>query len=314
MPRQLEIGSLLTRLGIDARQRGREWYARCPNPEHEDRNPSWRIRDELGSPRHGKHHCWSCGFKGDAVGLAAHLLGVAREAAEEWVGGAEAADRPVPVGVLVREVHANKGFRIPGGVDFGPLEAWPTMARVYAESRGITAEQVARWGIGYSVEGRLAGRLVVVRRDQHGAPTGYTARTFVDDRRRYLEPEPWERPLPAMFGEQHWPPRGPLRIGPVYRVEGAINALAIERALGPVCVAATSGSEMMVTHVLRLATWGEVVDVSDPDEAGDKSAGDLAPILERAGVRVRRARLPDGVDAAEADPVVLAACLTQAWV
>ena len=60
----IDITSVLQRLGIEARRRGREWTAICPNREHDDRKPSWRMRDEPGTVRHSKHHCFSCSFGG----------------------------------------------------------------------------------------------------------------------------------------------------------------------------------------------------------------------------------------------------------
>lgn len=42
-------------------------WVRCPNPQHDDSNPSCRVWDE---PARG-FYCWSCGFGGSIFDLAA---------------------------------------------------------------------------------------------------------------------------------------------------------------------------------------------------------------------------------------------------
>jgi len=77
----VELQKALSALGIETERRGRELFARCPRPEYPDKNPSWRMRDEPGSPKHGQHMCWSCGFRGEIVGLVMLLKQVEREQA-----------------------------------------------------------------------------------------------------------------------------------------------------------------------------------------------------------------------------------------
>lgn len=68
---------------------GDEAVALCPNPEHRDRKPSWSMNIE-----DSQHHCFSCGFQGNMVGLVMVLTGVRGHDAAEWVrarGGRERA-------------------------------------------------------------------------------------------------------------------------------------------------------------------------------------------------------------------------------
>lgn len=297
------IEDVLRRLGIEGRRKGREWTALCPNKEHKDREPSWRIRDEPGVTKHGMHHCWPCGFGGTLEDLVIYALDVPWREAKEWLsGGAVEIDRPVAAAVDFKVRSPDRSFRLPAGVEFGNFETWPSSARKYAQGRGITAEQVNHWGIGYSVEGRLAGRVIFPKRDNRGDFAGYSARTFVDAEPRYKEAEPWEKPRPqVMFGEQHWPLLSNRHFGKLYVLEGAINALAVERAADYPChVAVTSGSQLYPIHAAKLSVWGEIVLVTDPDDAGDKLAATIGSALARHVVegKIRRVTLPKGQDAA----------------
>jgi DNA primase len=269
------------------------------------------MRDDPTSDKHGVHHCWSCSYSGTVIDLAMYVLGLPSWAeAREWVGGDAAIIEPPPaaVDVKVGRVRVATGFRLPVGVEVAALDEWPDMPRRYALARGITEAQVERWGIGYAVEGRLAGRVVVVKRDSSGEPCGYSARTFVDDRRRYLEPEPHERPRHVVFGEQHWP----RALGEVYVTEGAFNALAVERAIPGASIAAVSGSQLSPIIAARLARARKIVIVSDPDAAGDKLAGAIVAALARTHIEVTRARLPNGQDAASMNIGDLAAAIERA--
>lgn len=87
-----EIEDVLLRLGIETQNvRADEVMALCPGHEYRtgnvDRNPSWSINAETGA-----HHCFSCGFKGNALTLIAEVLDfkvsenkLDLEAAKSWL-------------------------------------------------------------------------------------------------------------------------------------------------------------------------------------------------------------------------------------
>ncbi len=311
-PPPRDIARVLDRLGIEARRRGSELSARCPHREHEDKNPSWSIRDAPGTEKHGLHVCRSCGFRGTVQDLVEYLLRMSWAEARVWLDDDTATTPDVDPAPLPEEVffqvHRASAYHLPPGFVEGPLVEWPSTIRVYAKQRGITEEQVDRWGIGFAVAGWLAGRIVIVKRDVRGLPRGYSARAFVGNpRNKYLEPLPKENADPSIvFGEQHWPPR--TERAEVYLVEGALNALAIERALGiGTCVATTSGSSLHPMAAAKLGTFKEVVIVTDPDKAGDKLADQISLAMARHRA-VRRVRLPEGTDAndlEQSDPEAL---------
>jgi DNA primase len=307
------VERVLGRLGIEAKRQGREWLARCPSKGHDDQNPSWRIRDDEGGEKDGYHRCWPCSFEGGLVELVKEVLGLKSREAKEWL----ASDAPAPIAPSYVELRSvPRGFRLPPGVEIGPLERWPSPVRRYAASRHITPAQVERWGLGYALEGRLQGRLVLPVRDRAGIPRGYTARAFQGQARRYLEPEAWEgADQGTLFGEQHWGCCTGATAGPLIVVEGALNALAVERAMAQPdsegcrgivpCVAATRGSKLSAAAALKLSGFSTVITATDPDDAGDKLADEIAWVLARQGVRCERARLPAGVDADEVGPALL---------
>lgn len=61
----IDIRTILTRLGIDYKDKGEQLIAQCPNPAHNDNNPSWNINTNPPF----KHHCFSCGYSGNLITL-----------------------------------------------------------------------------------------------------------------------------------------------------------------------------------------------------------------------------------------------------
>lgn len=296
-----DVERLLKRLGIEATKKGREWFALCPNPEHEDRSPSWRMRDEPGSSKHGYMKCWPCSFQGTAIDLVMKLLKIDdRHDAVAWIEREVPVDQKEVVGIDVKVERAPMRFHLPPEVREGPFEEWPSPPRDYLKRRGIEDWQVERWGIGYAIEGRLAGRVVIPSRLPGGRAVRYTARAFTDDPKRYLEPTSRElADQGAMFGEQHWPLlNGNEDRDLLFVVEGAINGLALEAELPGVFFAATAGSSLRPMYALKMSTWKRVCVMTDPDKAGDALAKEIEDATARC-CRTSRIRLEEGFDPAK---------------
>lgn len=297
----IEVVKLLDRLGIPARRKGRELWARCPS--HDDISPSWSIDEQTGV-----HHCFGCGWGGTAADLVVLALPLASELAwtpaDAWhwlqvqgfIGGQGEAALPLGVELYLQR-KVEKAFRFPAQVIFGrPLEQWPTHARRYLLERRISPAQVRDWGIGFCVTGRLEGRIVFPVRDGAGKPLSYSARTFVGHDVRYLTPHESEGPdEAALFGEQFWT-RDRRRC---IVVEGAIKALTIDRVLsGNVAGLLGASRADGIKIVAKLATFDEVVVMTDPDEAGDIAAESLVVELKRH-IRINRIRLDTPIDETE---------------
>lgn len=300
----VDVPSLLDRLGITAKRKGREWWACCPL--HEERTPSWQMRDDDQDPdRHGRWRCLgACHTGGGPIGLVMHVLSLEAREAWEWIKTGSVIER-IALAIsfddgapdLSRFVF---GFRLPLGVEFAPFFDWPKPAANYLESRGVTAEQVDRWGIGYAMGGKLAQRIVFPWRDGiDGKLLGYTARAYVPGNKRYLEPGEKEGAARgAVYGEEHWPP--PRARDVVVVTEGSIDGLAIERATG-LAFGAACGSQLLPAHAAKLSTFPTVLVASDPDEAGRKFQASIAGMLARWS-RVVPVDLPTGDKPGRYDP------------
>lgn len=293
---RVDVPALLTRLGIKAQLRGREWTALCPNPEHDDKHPSWRMREEPGSKKHGAHKCHACGLGGGPDELVMAVLGMEREDARTWLQGAAMAEPPMAESVELVVGRLSSKMQLPPGVITGrTLDKWSASARAYAERRGLTAAQVERWQIGYAVDGRLGGRIVIPKQDSDGVLRGYSARSFIGDPKKYLEASPKEGGSAwVVFGERYWPDE--RWSSTLVVAEGALNALALERA-GYGYVAATSGSTLHPMVAAKLASFARVIAVTDPDDAGDKLAATIEQMIARHSTKFYRLRLPSGRDA-----------------
>ena len=296
MNRSVDIPALLDRLGIGPMEkRGFELWSICPMPEHNDKHPSWSIVSNPGAEKHGKWWCRSCESGGGPIRLAAIVLDVTNAEARAFVEGLEFIDeRRNRIDVV--QIQPPRVFRMPAEFKNGPLPTWPWPMLDYLSRRGITDDQIRRWQIGYAVGGRLDMRVVFPIDNEFGKPGGYDARTIIDDRIRYLTPHKEEGIDPnAIFGRRHWPLMKERKT--VVVTEGTVDALACERAGAP-AIAAVRGSNLDPGKVAHLATFTEVVIVSDADKAGDKLAAQVAAILGR-WCFVRRARPPEGFDAAK---------------
>lgn len=289
----VDVPGLLRALGIDARQEGHKWRARCPNPKHDDHDPSWEIVDQPGNPEHGSHHCFSCDAGGGPAGLVWLVLGISIAAAEEWIAANVSSDETAPTEVEVVVGKLARQIRLPEGLSETPFKDWPAPPRRYAESRGLTAAEVERWEIRYATSGRLAGRIVFPIRDGTGRLLSYTGRSFVGLGPRYLTPRASENPEPgAIFGQRHWGESGEVVV-----TEGPLDALACLRA-GAVNVAALCGSQLAREQVLALSAFKRVLVATDPDDAGNRVAEEVRASLAR-WAKVGRVKLPTGSDPAK---------------
>lgn len=304
---KLDIKAMLDALGIEVTLRGKEWVAHCPNSSahaNGDQHPSWRMRDAPLSSKHGSHKCWPCGFGGGPVELVMLVRDFAeRASAYEWLSKFKSGGHEEVSSIRWEFADTKKeAFTLPDGVIVKPLDKWISIARDYVRSRGITAEQVERFGLGYAAVGKYGGRIIFPARDRNGVARNYTARDFVDSEKRYLASDASERPdLGMMFGEQHWPDYDDRFL--VVVVEGAINGLTVDRAVR-MPFATLSGSSPHASHYAKLRTFPYVILLTDPDAAGNKVASDLEQGLGRH-IQLRRALLPAGEDAQKAGVAVV---------
>lgn len=305
-----DIVKVLLKLNIAYRQQGDELHALCP--AHVDRKPSWSINVHTG-----QHHCFSCGWGGGVAALVTKVLG--RDAmiwdgrdAWEWIrqNGLIIGDgeRSLDVELTLR-MNTERPFVLPSMIGAGNLTVWPTPALRYLQDRRIPGWQVRQYGIGVAIDGRLANRIVFPVRDANNKEISYTARTFVGAQPRYLTPQDGENAKQgALFGEQLWPE--PWKRDRIVVVEGAIKALAVERAVSGYVAGILGASQARQPIVAaKLATFAEVIVLLDADEAGEANATTLVGALARH-TKVRRARMPGKLAPDDATPMDVARALS----
>lgn len=291
------------------RPRGSRAWALCPFHET-DVYTAFFVR--ISGEHAGTFHCYSCKASGSLSKLVMHVQSCDYKTAKEFIRRAgKGFEAPrARVRVLARPPALMRArFELPREciVD-RPLKDWLGPAEEYARSRGITDDEVERYGLGYAVDGRLAGRLIFpVRVAPRARAVGYSARTWAGEEPKYKTPdEREEADLDAIFGEHLWPVD--LRERKLIAItEGAVDALAVGRATG-LLVGSMSGSDVRPGHVIKLATFEIVVVLTDPDAPGEKAAQGYASSLGRH-VRVVRPLLPEGNDAASMQPARLSATI-----
>lgn len=288
-----DVPMLLRALRINAERKGSMLWASCPSPLHDDSTASWRIISDPTNDRYGQHRCYGCGWGGYAVHLVEVVQGISREEAREWLRlNGNSGPLPTEVEVVSSMPRGYKGFTLPEGVvtasELDPLE-WPRPVKRFLVERGVTIDQCRKWGLGFAGRGKLRGRIVIPIRDATGRLLSYTGRTFIGDELRYKDAHLKDgADLAAIFGAEYWPNiPGMGNLDPLVICEGAFNALAIERVAPGLELAALFGSNLVPLHLSRLAPFQRIVMATDPDNAGNRVAGELEMALRRRADIVR---------------------------
>ncbi len=140
---------------IPIRKAGREYHALCPF--HKEKTPSFTINDEKGF-----YHCFGCGAHGDVIGFTMDYehLGY-REAIERLAGIAGLTIPKLTHAEVEREQKSQSLQQVMEAVTGWfqqQLEETSEgeLARNYLRERGLSAETIAKFRIGYAPENRHA--------------------------------------------------------------------------------------------------------------------------------------------------------------
>jgi DNA primase len=312
---------------LTLRRSGSRYWARCPF--HSEKTPSFQVQ-----PDRQVFYCFGCGAGGDlfafrmraegitfpeAVRATAREVGV--EVPEEGeAGGGQREDlgraNEAALAFFREALRGREGAR----------------ARRYLEGRGIPAELVDRFEIGYAPPGweglaqalgrsgithaaaeaagllaprqtregyydRFRDRVVFPIRDASRRVLGFGGRALDPDAPKYLNtPEtPLYRKGQVLFGLPQALEQLRDRDRAVV-VEGYFDVLGLARA-GLREGLAPCGTALTVEHARRLRRYvSEVILLFDGDEAGARAAERALPLLLAEGLRVRAAFLPPGED------------------
>ncbi len=320
---------------VSLRPRGREFIGLCPF--HDDQNPSMYV-----SPAKQIFKCFSCGAGGDVFSFVTRYHKMSfpealRHLAEragirlEAEGGAEQASRGQRQRLAGANDQALSFYRT-----LYAHEEHGRVAREYVARRGISAEMVEAFAIGYAPDrwdglaqtvtskgwpaedfeaaglisprrngpgmyDRLRHRLIFPIFDAIGRPIAFGGRKLrEEDEPKYLNsPETMLFNKSATLYGLHLAKKPIIDSKTAVIVEGYTDVIACHQA-GERNVVATLGTALTADHVRELRRYAEhVVLVFDADEAGAK-AGDRAVELFLTGeVDVSIAVLPAGKDPAE---------------
>ncbi|MDM8356612.1 DNA primase [Pandoraea communis] len=138
---------------LQLKKTGKEFSALCPF--HAEKSPSFTV-----SPTKQFYHCFGCGAHGDAISFLCDYGGYgfvdAVKALAGEAGLAIPEPRPVTTEDLARERRRHDVTQVltMAAADFESQLSTDATAREYVKGRGLTAETVKRFGIGYARGGR----------------------------------------------------------------------------------------------------------------------------------------------------------------
>jgi DNA primase len=312
---------------VSLKKAGRSYKGLCPF--HHEKTPSFVV-----TPERGTWHCFGCGEGGNAFAfLMRHenltfpeaVRSLAAELGIE-IPESDGGERGVLEGVLRANALAHEYYQrsLAGEEGRG--------ARAYLEKRGLGDAEAKRLGLGFApdrwegvaevlrrahVPGELAeraglvrartggghydllrGRLVFPIQDARGRVIGFGGRALAagQDPKYLNTPEsPVFRKREAFYGlpQALEPMRSRDR---AIVVEGYFDQIALAQAgLGEAL--ATCGTALTAEHARSLGRrTRNVVLLFDGDEAGQRAMLRALEVVLPAGLRVRAAALPGGVD------------------
>src|SRR6185312_590006 len=317
---------------VNLQKRGREYTGLCPF--HKEKTPSFHVVEEKGF-----YHCFGCGAHGDVIGFSMQTQNLGfREAVEELarVAGLEV-PRETPLEREREERRATLGGAMTAAAQFFQAQLIApggAAARAYLDGRGLDADAIRRFGLGFApdsrdalkralgkqfpeallIEGGLVrkaedrpdsydyfrNRVMFPIADRRGQVIAFGGRVMGEGQPKYLNSP--DTPLfqkgRVLYG---WPAAraAAARDPSAIVTEGYMDVIALHRAGFGTAVAplGTALTEQQLEEVWKLAA--EPVLCFDGDSAGQRAAGralDRALPLLKAGRSLRFAVMPAGDD------------------
>lgn len=335
---------------VKVQRAGREYKACCPF--HNEKTPSFTINDDKGF-----YHCFGCGAHGDAIRFMTDHQGLGfMDAVKELAAEAGmSVPAPDPRAAQAAQERGSLHDVCQAAQDWFVAQlhsAAGEQARTYLQGRGLSADTVERFGIGFAPDSRSAikaalgsideallieagllikvddkpaydrfrGRIMIPIRDPRGRVIAFGGRILGAGEPKYLN-----SPDTPLFDKGrtlynlHVAAPASRQTGRVVVVEGYMDVIALAQAGFGECVAPL-GTALTEHQIERL--W-KLVDLPllcfDGDNAGQKAAMRAAaramPLL-RPGLSLRFVSLPAGQDPDDlvktSGPAAFAACIDQA--
>ncbi len=314
---------------VELRPRGRELVGLCPF--HPERSPSFYV-----SPEKQVFHCFGCGAAGDAFTFLMRRdrlsFGEAATVLAERTGVELRPDSPAERRRRAERERCLEALAAAAAAYRAALEDGESgaAARAYLAGRGVGREAAELFGLGFAPPGgswlwrrlgqtgldvevleraglvlrhregvrdRFTGRLMFPIRDEGGRVVGFGGRVLGEGEPKYLNsPE-----TPVFSKRRVWfgldLARPALREGGAAIVmEGYMDVVSAHQA-GFTTAVASLGTALGPEQAQLLRRYAEEAVVAyDADAAGARAAWRSLSILQRAGLRVRVARIPEGKD------------------
>lgn len=304
---------------------GKNWKGLCPF--HADKNPSFFVTPEVG-----RYRCWSCQESGDIFTWVMKTQNVEfREALRTLArqAGVELKESGDSITASQKENH-RAAMEVAATFFREQLER-STAAKDYCQGRGLGADVLVHWGIGYAPEAgdilamrlkkagfslseckslflvdqdpsggyydKFRGRLMFPIHNEKGELVAFGGRVLGSGLPKYINSSdtPLYRKSFVLYGMNA--ARETLRIGRrAVLVEGYLDVIACHIS-GVTSAVASLGTSLSQEHAKLLNRWvDEVVVLYDSDAAGQKAAERASTILLEEGLKVRLALMPSGED------------------
>ena len=334
--RRLSIFDLVGRK-VRLTRRGKQATGLCPF--HNEKSPSFHVYDD-DEPH---YHCFGCGAHGDAITFVMQTDGLEFRDAVERLAGEAGLEVPkdTPQERERAERQASLGTVMEASCAFFQAQLAGSLGAGYLKSRGLTAETVQRFRLGFAPDSRTAlkshlaklnvpeslaieagmlikpedagptydrfrGRVMFPIADTKGRVVAFGGRVLGDEKPKYLNSP--ETPLFSkgrqLYNMNHAQKAARER-GEVIVVEGYMDVIALAQAGFPQVVAplGTALTEDQVEILWRLAP--EPILCFDGDEAGQKAAAKVAervlPIL-KPGLSLQFINLVNEENGGKEDP------------
>jgi DNA primase len=331
---------------LELRRAGRNYKACCPF--HQEKTPSFII-----SPERQFAWCYGCQNGGDIFKLVQLLEGVDFREALEILADKAGVELPkAPSGVQKEKRQRLLEINAAAAEFFIRQLAESTKAKEYLQQRGLAAETVKFWQIGYAPEGydalhkylaeagydardiaesgvaglrelggtqlydRFRDRVTFPICDAQGRVVAFTARILGEGEPKYLNSP--ESPIfskgSLLFGLDK--ARETIRKEGVVVVEGQLDVISCHQA-GYTQVVASSGTALTETHLRMLRKLTDALTLApDADRAGREAALRVLPLCLQLDFTVRIADLSahgkDADDCIRKDPALFGECLAAA--
>lgn len=273
------VSKILTKLGIEHYRSGQNFMARCPNPGHEDADPSWGINYNTGL-----HNCFGCGFRGDMETLL-NIYGVSQGSFKELIDNDSLSSFS---NLSLKEKLGDDRDRIKLvdlPVSFSCLsydDVCSSLYIKYMESRLLSVEKlegaIKKFELGYIQQGKFSGRVIFVGRRHYKGSEGkyqnpvwlYVGRAINESLKpKYLYPVHCNISA-FLFNFDYCL----CNFKDVIVVEGVFDLLRLWE-IGVYNAVATMGCNASKDQVFLLEKFSNICIAYDNDEAGNKGAKKL---------------------------------------